>query len=80
MWERIGESSAVVIGAVVLFLLFAIALFIMEKDELLKTRRSKNTLCIVPKHPDNIRSFRKRHAHSPQGVRRYDDIKMRKIS
>lgn len=33
MWERIGSSSAVIVGAVVLFLLFTIALWILESKE-----------------------------------------------
>ena len=48
MWEKIGALSGIVIGAVVLFLLFTLVLFIMERDEFKKRRRRK-TLCAVPK-------------------------------
>ena len=74
MWEKIGASSGIVIGAVVLFLLFTLVLFIMERDEFKKQRRRK-TLCTVPNN-------QKRYKHNPNTIRNTDhhDKKLRKIS
>lgn len=80
MWEKIGASSGIVIGAVVLFLLFALVLFIMERDEFKKQRRRK-TLCAVPKTVYR-QSNQRRYKHNPNNIRNaaHHDKKLRKIS
>lgn len=76
MWEKIGASSGIVIGAVVLFLLFALMLFIMERDEFKKRRRRK-TLCAVPK-TEYGQSNQRRYKHNPNTA--HYDKNLRKIS
>ncbi len=78
MWERIGESSAVIIGAAVLFLLFAAVLLIIERSEF-KERRKKHTRpYLVPK--PNGANGSVRHLHSSRVQNTCNDIKVRKIS
>lgn len=61
MWEKIGASSGIVIGAVVLFLLFTLVLLIMEKDEFKKRRRRK-TVYALPK-TEYIKNTQRRYQH-----------------
>jgi len=81
MWERIGDSSVLVIGAVVLFALFALMLFIMERDEFKKRRRRKKTMYLVPEQNSSARkqSSRQRALRRAENTV-YNDKKLRKIS
>lgn len=47
MWERIAVSSALIIGAVVLFAMFVAALVIMERKEERKNKRKAQPLRVV---------------------------------
>ena len=78
MWESIGESSAVIIGAAVLFLLFAGVLFFMERDELKKRRRKNARPYLVPKPSGTQSSSRQQHTGIDGNA--CHDMKMRKIS
>lgn len=80
MWEKIGASSGIIIGAIVLFLLFALVLFIFEKDEIKKRRRRK-TLCAVPKAECGQITQRryKQHPNTIQNTAHHDK-NLRKIS
>lgn len=80
MWEKIGASSGIVIGAVVLFLLFALVLFIMEIDEF-KDRRRRKTLCVVPK-TEYGQNTQRRYQRSTNTIRNtaLHDKNFRKIS
>ncbi len=78
MWERIGESSAVIIGAAVLFLLFAAVLFFIERSEL-KERRTKRTRPYLVPKPDD-RQSKIRHMPSGRAQNTCKDMKVRKIS
>lgn len=78
MWERIGESSAVIIGAAVLFLLFAAVLFIIERSESKERRSNRTRPYLLPKQ--NGANGSVRHLHSGRVQNTCSDIKIRKIS
>ena len=78
MWERIGASSTLVIGAVVLFVLFALMLFIMERDEFKKRRRKQKRMYLLPKQACS-ENGRQHLLHRPKSTA-YNDKKLRKIS
>ena len=49
MWERIGASSGVIIGAIVLFVIFVVVLFLIERAGEKKKPRRRKVLYLVPK-------------------------------
>ena len=54
MWERIGASSGIIIGAIVLFVIFVVVLFLIERAGEKKPRRHKKVLYLVPKQQNGI--------------------------
>ena len=63
MWERIGASSGVIIGAIVLFVIFVVVLFLIERAGEKKPRRRK-VLYLVPKpHSSTSPSATNAHTH-----------------
>ena len=49
MWERIGASSGVIIGAIVLFVIFVAVLYLIERAGEKKKPRRRKVLYLVPK-------------------------------
>ena len=78
MWERIGDSSVVIIGAAILFLLFAAVLLFIERGEY-KERRTKRTRPYLVPKPDG-RQSKIRHMPSCRAQNTCGDMKVRKIS
>jgi hypothetical protein len=80
MWERIGESSTVILVAVVLFLLFAVALFFIERDNTSKRRQQRQKPYLLPRPqnspPKNSAPQLRRNGQSSV----CSDITLRKIS
>ncbi len=68
MWERIGASSGVIIGAIVLFVIFVVVLFLIERAGEKKKPRRRKVLYLVPKQQGNAADIAANaHAH-----KRYD--------
>lgn len=64
MWERIGASSGVIIGAIVLFVIFVVVLFLIERAGEKKKPRRRKVLCLVPKpHSSTQRGAANAHFH-----------------
>jgi hypothetical protein len=49
MWERIGASSGIIVGAIVLFVIFVVVLFLIERAGEKKKPRRKKVLYLVPR-------------------------------
>ena len=47
MWDRIAASGLLIVGAVILFILFTTALFIMERKEQKKSKPKTQPLRVV---------------------------------
>lgn len=69
MWERIGASSGIIIGAVVLFLVFIIVLFIMEHSDIKAKRKYKKKLHLLPKVADKSKQRDKQSLRSDRNIK-----------
>lgn len=88
MWERIGASSGVIIGAIVLFVIFVVVLFLIERAGKKKKPRRRKVLYLVPKRQGSAADiaanahFRERYekraidAHAAETVRRIEAKKI----
>ncbi len=47
MWDRIAASGLLIVGAVILFVLFTAALFIMERKDQRKSKQKTQPLRVV---------------------------------
>ena len=47
MWDRIAASGLLIVGAVILFVLFTAALFIMERRDQQKSKQKTQPLRVV---------------------------------
>jgi len=47
MWERIVISGGLIIGAIILFIAFTAALFILERREIKKNKRKAQPVRVV---------------------------------
>lgn len=73
MWERIGASSGVIIGAIVLFVIFVVVLFFIERAGEKKKPRQRKVLYLVPRphsRAANAHTHERYKKHIPHVKRR----------
>lgn len=77
MWERIGASSGIIIGVVVLFVIVVAALYLIERAEARKPRRRRKVLYLVPKQRNGERYAVQTRAQKPdESVRNIEERKI----
>lgn len=85
MWERIGASSGIIIGAFVLFLIFVFVLFFIEQFDEKRMAKRKKTPYLVPnenhdQHHSKVKPLRNSSAKQNQNhAKVYSDTRIRKI-